>query len=191
MKKLSILFVFGLLVLMSSCTNQADNNTDTNLQSNTWETMQQSWETIPWTVTIDVNHPLAGKKLTFDIVLEKVNSWTVAQSWSEVEVNYTWTLDDGSVFDSSYQRNETLPFTVWAWEMIPWFDKAVDWMKVWESKKVTLEPAEAYGEYDPQNVQVIPKNDLKDFINAWYKLKKWEKIPTMLWELKIVESTDK
>jgi len=39
--------------------------------------------------------------------------------------------------------------------MIPGFDKAVVWMKVWEKKTITLKPEEAYGERDPNKKQEI------------------------------------
>jgi len=193
MKRINI-FIFCVIsiLLISSCTNtKNDTNTNTwsNLPTNTWTSMTNSWD-IKGTITLDVNHPLAWKTLSFEITLENVNTWTIAESGSVVEVNYTWSLDDWSVFDSSYSRNQTLPFTVWAWDMIPWFDKAVLWMKVGETKKVTLEPKDAYGEHDETLIQVLPKSDFKEFIDAWYKLEKWEKLPTQIWMLEIIDSTN-
>lgn len=43
----------------------------------------------------------------------------------KVKVHYRGTLDDGTQFDSSYDRNEPLVFTVGAGEMIPGFEAAV------------------------------------------------------------------
>jgi FKBP-type peptidyl-prolyl cis-trans isomerase 2 len=74
--------------------------------------------------------------------------------------------------------------------MIAWFDKAVIGMKVWDKKTIKLEPKDAYGEYDKAKIQVVPKSSLASFLNAWYKLEKWEKIPTQMWELLIIDSTD-
>lgn len=75
----------------------------------------------------------------------------------KVKAHYTGTLDDGTKFDSSYDRNEPLAFTCMAGQMIPGFDKAVRDMEVGETKTVRLEPADAYGEYNPALVQKVPR----------------------------------
>ena len=75
----------------------------------------------------------------------------------KVKTHYTGTLDDGTKFDSSYDRNEPLAFTCMAGQMIPGFDKAVRDMEVGETKTVRLEPADAYGEYNPALVQKVPR----------------------------------
>jgi len=70
----------------------------------------------------------------------------------KVKVHYTGTLDDGTKFDSSRDRGTPLEFTCMAGQMIPGFDKAVEDMQVGEVRDVHLEPAEAYGESDPQRM---------------------------------------
>ena len=75
----------------------------------------------------------------------------------KVKAHYTGTLDDGTKFDSSYDRNEPLAFTCMAGQMIHGFDKAVRDMEVGETKTVRLEPADAYGEYNPALVQKVPR----------------------------------
>ena len=64
----------------------------------------------------------------------------------KVKVHYTGTLDDGTKFDSSRDRNEPIEFTCMAGQMIPGFDKAVEDMQVGEVRDVHLEPKDAYGE---------------------------------------------
>ncbi|MBQ7488577.1 MAG: FKBP-type peptidyl-prolyl cis-trans isomerase [Clostridia bacterium] len=64
-------------------------------------------------------------------------------------VHYTGTFNDGTVFDSSYNRGEPLEFVCGAGMMIPGFDAAVAEMDVGEKKQIHLLPAEAYGEADP------------------------------------------
>lgn len=71
-----------------------------------------------------------------------------------VKVHYTGTLDDGTKFDSSYDRNHTLDFTCMAGQMIPGFDKAVKDMAVGETVKIRLEPKDAYGERDEKKILV-------------------------------------
>lgn len=73
-----------------------------------------------------------------------------------VKVHYTGTLDDGTVFDSSRDRDEPLAFVCMAGQMIPGFDKAVAEMEVGETKTVHLEPADAYGERTEAAIQRIP-----------------------------------
>lgn len=74
----------------------------------------------------------------------------------KVKVHYRGTLDDGTQFDSSYDRNEPLVFTVGAGEMIPGFEAAVLDMQPGETKTVRLEPAEAYGEYREDYIEKVP-----------------------------------
>ena len=69
-----------------------------------------------------------------------------------VRVHYRGTLDDGSQFDSSYDRGEPLEFECGAGMMIRGFDAAVANMQVGEIVNVHLMPEEAYGEADPRAV---------------------------------------
>jgi FKBP-type peptidyl-prolyl cis-trans isomerase 2 len=61
-----------------------------------------------------------------------------------VQVHYTGTLADGTVFDSSAGR-DPLEFTIGSGQLIPGFDEAVKGMKVGEKKTVTIPAEEAYG----------------------------------------------
>lgn len=76
-----------------------------------------------------------------------------------VQVHYTGTLDSGEVFDSSRER-EPLAFTVGAGQMIPGFEEAVRGMKLNETKKVTLDPEQAYGEVVEEMIQKVPMEQL-------------------------------
>ena len=66
--------------------------------------------------------------------------------------HYRGTFNDGTQFDSSYDRGEPLEFVCGAGMMIPGFDAAVAEMEVGEIKDVHLMPAEAYGESDPDAI---------------------------------------
>jgi len=66
-----------------------------------------------------------------------------------VRTHYRGTLNDGTQFDSSYDRGEPLEFVCGAGMMIKGFDAAVANMEVGEEKDVHLMPSEAYGESDP------------------------------------------
>ena len=64
----------------------------------------------------------------------------------KVRAHYRGTLDDGTQFDSSYDRGEPIEFTCGAHQMIAGFDAAVVDMAVGEKKTVYIPAADAYGE---------------------------------------------
>lgn len=67
-------------------------------------------------------------------------------------VHYRGTLNDGTQFDSSYDRGETLDFVCGAGQMIKGFDQAVADMEVGQIVDVHLMPEEAYGQSDPRAI---------------------------------------
>lgn len=69
-----------------------------------------------------------------------------------VRVHYKGTFNDGSQFDSSYDRNEPLEFVCGVGMMIPGFDKTVVDMEAGQSCDIHLMPEEAYGQRDERNV---------------------------------------
>ena len=80
-----------------------------------------------------------------------------AQSGDVVRVNYTLTLSDGTVADSSEGR-APLEFTLGAGEVVPGFDSGVTGLEVGESAEFTLTPEEGYGEPRPELVVELPRN---------------------------------
>lgn len=76
------------------------------------------------------------------------------------KVHYTGTFNDGSKFDSSYDRGETLDFVCGMGMMIPGFDRAVAEMEVGEETDIHLMPEDAYGPADPSAVFEIAIKDL-------------------------------
>jgi peptidylprolyl isomerase len=83
----------------------------------------------------------------------------LAKEGDRVKVHYTGSLKDGTVFDSSLQR-EPLEFTLGSGAMIAGFEKAVYGMQVGQSKKVTIPVAEAYGPYNEERVMTFNRNKL-------------------------------
>ena len=73
-----------------------------------------------------------------------------------VACHYVGTFDDGTVFDSSRERDEPILFVCMKGQMIPGFDLAVRDMEIGEIKNVHLEPEEAYGERREDLIQEIP-----------------------------------
>lgn len=84
---------------------------------------------------------------------------TQAKSGDTVRIHYTGTLDDGTQFDSS-AGGDPLEFALGGGQVIPGFDAAVDGMSVGESKKVTIEAEQAYGQRHEQLVQRVSRSAL-------------------------------
>lgn len=86
------------------------------------------------------------------------------KSGDTVRVHYTGTLEDGTQFDSS-RGKEPLEFAMGKGQLIGGFEKAVADLAPGESCTVTLEPAEAYGDANPQMVQDVPRNLMPDGVD--------------------------
>ncbi|MEE3015285.1 MAG: peptidylprolyl isomerase [Actinomycetota bacterium] len=80
----------------------------------------------------------------------------------KVSVHYRGTLDDGTEFDNSYDRGETLTFEVGVGQMIKGFDSGVVGMTVGETKTIKITADEAYGQRQPEAVQSIPKTSFPE-----------------------------
>jgi peptidylprolyl isomerase len=65
-------------------------------------------------------------------------------------LHYHGTLDDGSVFDSSRDRNEPMTVTLGAGQLIEGFETELTGMTEGDTKTFTLAPDQAYGPRDPE-----------------------------------------
>lgn len=75
-----------------------------------------------------------------------------------VKIEYTGTLDDGTVFDSSSEHDAPLEFQIGSGHVIKGFDDAIIGMNVGEEKQISINPADAYGEHDPTLIQKVPRD---------------------------------
>ncbi len=85
-----------------------------------------------------------------------------AKNGDTVSVHYKGTFVDGTVFDSSHDRGETIDFQVGAGQMIRGFNDAVVDMEVGETKNVTITPEEGYGEVVPSAIMEFPRASFPD-----------------------------
>jgi peptidylprolyl isomerase len=69
---------------------------------------------------------------------------TPAKEGDTVKVHYTGTLEDGTVFDSSRER-EPMQFTIGGGQLIPGFEQTVIGMNPGESRTTTILAENAYG----------------------------------------------
>lgn len=82
-----------------------------------------------------------------------------AASGDTVRVHYTGTLADGTQFDTSAERGP-IEVTLGGGQVVPGFENAIMGMAEGETKNVTLEPNDAYGQRDPQLVHVVERERL-------------------------------
>ena len=76
-----------------------------------------------------------------------------AQGYSKVIVNYTGTLEDGSIFDSSLKPDrEPFAFTLGVGSVIKGWDLGVKGMKVGGKRKLTIPADLGYGDKGAGNV---------------------------------------
>lgn len=89
---------------------------------------------------------------------------TQAKNGDTVKIHYTGRLQDGSVFDSSTDR-EPLQFNIGSGQVIPGFEEAVTGMTVGEKKTTLIPSAKAYGERNPSMVMVVDRKHVPSDID--------------------------
>ena len=78
-----------------------------------------------------------------------------------VSIDYTGTLDNGEVFDTSEGRRP-LEVQMGSGNVIPGFESALMGMSLNETKTFTLSPEDAYGEHDPQRTHDFPRSEIPE-----------------------------
>jgi peptidylprolyl isomerase len=81
-----------------------------------------------------------------------------AKNGDTVKVHYTGTLEDGTVFDSSKER-DPLQFTLGKGQLIKGFEEAVIGMSIGETKSVKIPSDEAYGSHREDLLLKFNKSD--------------------------------
>lgn len=82
-----------------------------------------------------------------------------AKSGDTVSIHYTGRLEDGTVFDTSENR-DPLEFTLGEGNVIPGFESAVQGMEEGESKTAKIPSDEAYGQRRDDLVLSVSKEQL-------------------------------
>ncbi len=76
-----------------------------------------------------------------------------------VRVHYTGKYEDGQVFDST-AADEPVMFTIGDEMMLEAFERAVMSMVPGEKKTIHLKAREAYGDYDPELIYTVKKDEV-------------------------------
>jgi FKBP-type peptidyl-prolyl cis-trans isomerase len=76
----------------------------------------------------------------------KVGTGSAVKSGDTVSINYIGTLEDGTKFDSSYDRNQPFETQIGVGQVIEGWDKGVIGMQVGGKRKLIIPYQMAYGE---------------------------------------------
>lgn len=74
-----------------------------------------------------------------------VGTGATAATGDTVTVHYLGTLQNGTKFDSSYDRNQPYVFRIGAGQVIAGWDQGLPGMRVGGRRKLTIPPSLAYG----------------------------------------------
>jgi FKBP-type peptidyl-prolyl cis-trans isomerase SlyD len=77
---------------------------------------------------------------------------------SVVSIDYRLHLGDGKIIDES-EPGDPLVYLHGYEEIVPGLEKALEGKKAGESLKVEVAPKDGYGEYDPDGVEEVPRED--------------------------------
>lgn len=75
-----------------------------------------------------------------------------------VALAYTLKLENGEVVDES-DAEDPLEYLHGAGNIIPGLERELSGMRVGEVKRVQVAPSEGYGEYDPEDTEVLPRTE--------------------------------
>jgi peptidylprolyl isomerase len=129
-KYLSMILVIGLI----SCNKPA--NKDKEIMEETQSTT--------------ISEPVVGEEITTESGLKYIDDVLGAgdfpKTGDKVKVHYTGTLEDGTKFDSSRDRNQPFEFPLGQGRVIKGWDEGISTMKPGGKRKLIIPSALAYGE---------------------------------------------
>jgi len=88
---------------------------------------------------------------------------------SSVKVHYTGKLEDGTVFDSSVER-EALDVKLGEGKLIPGFEKGLYGLSAGEKTTIKIQASEAYGNVVEERIQEVEKQYVPDTVFAGQQL---------------------
>ncbi|MWV16403.1 FKBP-type peptidyl-prolyl cis-trans isomerase [Pseudomonas sp. L-22-4S-12] len=79
----------------------------------------------------------------------------------EVTLHFALKLESGDVVDSTFDK-QPATFRVGDGNLLPGFEAALFGFKAGDKRVVQVEPENAFGQPNPQNVQVMPRSQFQD-----------------------------
>jgi FKBP-type peptidyl-prolyl cis-trans isomerase SlpA len=80
---------------------------------------------------------------------------------TQVTLHFALHLDDGNTVDSTFDKAPAT-FTVGDGNLLPGFESALFGLKAGDKRDLSVPPENAFGQPNPQNVQVMPRSQFKD-----------------------------
>jgi len=81
-----------------------------------------------------------------------------AKQGDTVRVHYRGTLEDGTVFSSTYEEKEPFEFTIGKGNVLPGFERAVIGMNAGDTRSISIPPEEGYGQHKKELVLVMDRS---------------------------------
>ncbi|WP_252272644.1 FKBP-type peptidyl-prolyl cis-trans isomerase [Pseudomonas subflava] len=79
----------------------------------------------------------------------------------EVTLHFALKLENGDVVDSTFDK-QPATFKVGDGNLLPGFEAALYGFKAGDKRSLQIEPEHAFGQPNPQNVQVMPRSQFQD-----------------------------
>ena len=102
------------------------------------------------------NANAAASASGLQIIDQVVGTGAQPQVGQTVIVNYTGYLDNGTKFDSSFDRNQPFEFVLGAGQVIRGWDEGIGTMKVGGKRRLIIPPELAYGAQGAGNGAIPP-----------------------------------
>jgi peptidylprolyl isomerase len=95
------------------------------------------------------------------LMLSGCGSDAVAKEGDTVQVDYTLSLKDGTVYQTTVGSNP-LELVIGDGNYLVSFEEAIVGMKVGESKTITIAAADAYGEYRDDLITIVERSEIQN-----------------------------